>query len=724
VESFAERAQRLSESGQIDAAVDVLDEGLRKHPDNSWLLMRKAILLTNEGKIDLARPLVQKVIDRQPKHMGAQSLLVRLVLETEGILAGVAQFQRALEATPPEHRRGLGRLARLIGVLLVEAHLYAEALKHLSLAQAIEGPGHSEAVADSTVELVMQNTGVPAWLKHTEHLSPAPPNVLPAQRARFEEALRRADQGLWASAASAFEALAAEGAGPVASRNLGFCRLWLADSKRAVPALRRYIATLGKTEEAVDLEALCQVYDENDRDEVVERVQLIWPVRNREGLLAVLERSPEIQAAGVGPLDAEDPESPQVQQFVLLDRPQPDQTSGLRIGDVPRVLATIMVGQEIVALEAFDDKRLQGLSDRFAALAGSNIPPAHPRTKVLGTYLASSVALLEELALPQGTEQAETDRLERESRQHIVREVWPHTKFSYLNGRTPLEAAQAGNAIVALRAAILRLELSGNGVISPAIIAELRQRLSVPLEPEIDADTVQIDRVHPARLHLVPAERLSDDKLIALHQRARQTAQPLALRRATQAVIERPALFERGVPLLATFVDQANIAATDGNREAAFEWLRRGRQADPASQQVAQAASWDMHEVRLRARLDRLEDWVPELSIVLDRYHTDPAANQAIVSHLVALGLIQMARHPDNPDEILLDSRPLQLLLTQFGPKVTTASGRLGVSAARGGIWTPGSEAGGAGGGLWTPGSNAGPPAAASDKPRLIIPGR
>jgi hypothetical protein len=131
-----------------------------------------------------------------------------------------------------------------------------------------------------------------------------------------------------------------------------------------------------------------------------------------------------------------------------------------------------------------------------------------------------------------------------------------------------------------------------------------------------------------------------------------------------------------------------------------------------------------MHEVRLRARLDRLEDWVPELSIVLDRYHTDPAANQAIVSHLVALGLIQMARHPDNPDEILLDSRPLQLLLTQFGPKVTTASGRLGVSAARGGIWTPGSEAGGAGGGLWTPGSNAGPPAAASDKPRLIIPGR
>ncbi len=44
VESFADKAQRLFEGGQTDAAIKVLDEGLRKEPGNPWLLTRKAIM--------------------------------------------------------------------------------------------------------------------------------------------------------------------------------------------------------------------------------------------------------------------------------------------------------------------------------------------------------------------------------------------------------------------------------------------------------------------------------------------------------------------------------------------------------------------------------------------------------------------------------------------------------------------------------------------------------
>jgi hypothetical protein len=70
---------------------------------------------------------------------------------------------------------------------------------------------------------------------------------------------------------------------------------------------------------------------------------------------------------------------------------------------------------------------------------------------------------------------------------------------------------------------------------------------------------------------------------------------------------------------------------------------------------------------------------------------------------------------------MMIDSRPLQIVLERYGPRVTTASGDLGVSATSGGIWTPGGSSGG-GGGLWTPGS--GPAPGGGDKPRLIIPGR
>ncbi len=63
------------------------------------------------------------------------------------------------------------------------------------------------------------------------------------------------------------------------------------------------------------------------------------------------------------------------------------------------------------------------------------------------------------------------------------------------------------------------------------------------------------------------------------------------------------------------------------------------------------------------------------------------------------------------------------MLMSEYGPRVTTASGQLGVSATKGGIWTPESERGGQSGGLWTPGA-AGSQPGGPEKPKLIIPGR
>ena len=99
-------------------------------------------------------------------------------------------------------------------------------------------------------------------------------------------------------------------------------------------------------------------------------------------------------------------------------------------------------------------------------------------------------------------------------------------------------------------------------------------------------------------------------------------------------------------------------------------------------------------------------------------------AYQVILKTLLDLGLISVAPNPDRPDDFLIDSRPLQALLAEYGPRVTTASGGLGVSATRGEVWTPGGPSGG-GGAIWTPGSQAAPSSpSGEEKPRLIIPGR
>ena len=162
------------------------------------------------------------------------------------------------------------------------------------------------------------------------------------------------------------------------------------------------------------------------------------------------------------------------------------------------------------------------------------------------------------------------------------------------------------------------------------------------------------------------------------------------------------------------------LTARRGETAEAFTWIRRGRQADPASRRAANAPMWDMLEVRLRAQTEEPGTWVPELAVILERHGENPEANQMIMLNLMEMGLINVAPNPDRPDDILVDTRALQMLLTEYGPRVTTAAGRLGVSATRGGIWTPGSETGG--GGIWTPGSGAGGSSAGGEKPKLIIP--
>ncbi len=726
VEAHADRAQKLFESGQVDAAVEALDVGLRKEAGNPWLLSRKALFQIRLGRPEEAKATLRLVLQKQPKHIGALVLMTRLALETEGPATGAAHFQQVRAAFPAEGQRDLASLARVVAAFLTEAGKIPAAIVHLKL--ALDLAGENDAPTSSALRMIEASPNFSAWLKNPYTLAPAPGGLDDAARGRFEQALQWAEQGLWSSAASAFEVLSADARTEgVAERNLGLCRLWTADETGAVAALRRYIARLGTTPEAVDLEALCQQISPPGDDDLVERAQLIWPLRDRERLLKALRADPTVREQEPGPIDPDDPESPEVDQFGLLDRPALERGGTLRVADIPKFVGQVLVGQEIVALETYDDGRLDGLSDRFTTLAGSAIARAHPRTKVVDKVAGSSLALSWEWLLPEGVDEAENARLNREEAARILRDVWPNTPMSYLGGRTPLLAAKAGNAAVPLRAALWQIEQSRQ-TREQGALTELRATLKIDPEPRIDAGSVDVDALHLARLSLVDVERLGDDQLVALYRRARRWMTSEILERTARVLADRPAVTERaGLEPLALFSDLAVLAAGHDDPAAAFDWVRRGRQAESASSRARNAPVWDMLEVRLRMQTEEPEVWVPELAVVMERYRDDSAAYQVILKTLLDLGLISVAPNPDRPDDFLIDSRPLQALLAEYGPRVTTASGGLGVSASRGEVWTPGGPSGGGGGAIWTPGSQAAPSSPSGEekpKPRLIIPGR
>jgi tetratricopeptide (TPR) repeat protein len=329
VESYAEKAHRLFEGNQIDAAVGALDEGLRKAPGNPWLTVRKALYLIRKERTDEAVPILEALLREHPEHVGAQGLMIRLKASREGAVAAASQLQHALEHVTPELRAALQPAVQLIGASLGQMGHAPAALAHLDL--AVEMMGGEEEMSPTLASLIRAirgNVAVSPWLRDRDRLGPAPDGLDGETRERFEQALGWAAEGLWDRAGAAFELLAADGVG-AAERNLGFCRLWVGDDRGASEALRRYADALGATEEAVDLEALCQLIAPAGRGDMVDRVRWIWTLRDREMMLQALRSSDRVETVGTAPLNLEEPEGPQVEAFDLLDRPK------LRAGEIP-----------------------------------------------------------------------------------------------------------------------------------------------------------------------------------------------------------------------------------------------------------------------------------------------------------------------------------------------------------------------------------------------------
>ena len=131
------------------------------------------------------------------------------------------------------------------------------------------------------------------------------------------------------------------------------------------------------------------------------------PAEDTDGHARIVEDLPR-------PLDPDDEQSPEVAVFHWLDRPKVEARSGLSREQIPLVQADLLVGSDTVMMEAFDDGRLNDLIDQFTALAGRAVPPAHPRTKVIGT--AQSRRTRDELALVSPSRSARRGKAAAQSR--------------------------------------------------------------------------------------------------------------------------------------------------------------------------------------------------------------------------------------------------------------------------------------------------------------------
>lgn len=719
VEATADHVQRCMESGQVDTALKTLDEALRTHPEGAWLWMQKAIIHSQRDEFEPAKAALRSLIAKRPNHLGAYELLVRLVLLTEGPRVAAGVLQQALTSVKTDLRKELAAAAGSVGSALAESGLFPAAFQHFVLSERLDPLNESRP--ESGLQSLRSRAEISPWLRHTYRLSPVPEGLDAARQARFRQALAWAEEGLWAPAAAAFDRLASEST-PESDRNLGLCRLWLGDHAGAVQALRRYTNWVGENPETVDLEALCQLIEPVRGADRVELLQWIWTLRQRAAFLSALRASDRVFEAGKQPIDANDETSIEVDHFLLLDRPKLADHAPLDPEKMPRVLGRVLVGQEIVVLEAYDDGRLDRLAEWVKDLAGASIPPAHPRTKVMGSVPRHVLAMRSEWLPPKESDPEALMRLRAAENARIIDQEWPSTALPALGGRTPLQAANDPRLRLALRAAVLLVESQYVGTTDGPDLNALRQRLCLEPEPEPNLEMEALDSVHVGRLEFIRPERLDDSRLPAVFERALKYNARSLIERTCHVLLERPHLWnaEKGVTSVQLFATLSALALSKRDSAQALKWIEQGRESDPNRLRPYNSAFWDLEEIRVRALSEEPEAWVPLLAGVVDRAESEPDARRLLLVTLTHMGLIQPVPNPDRPDEVLLDARPLHALLSRYGPRIVTASGELGVTAAKRTVITPG-EVTQTPGGILLPGAPLPP---TGQKPNLIITGR
>ncbi|AMV38259.1 SEC-C domain-containing protein [Planctomyces sp. SH-PL62] len=719
-ETYVDRAMRLERNGQSEAALAVLNEGLSKLPDTPWLALRRAILLAVLGRPEEALEGAEKLLESHPEHRGAQSIKLRLLQATGQIRRAVDQFQEMLARAADESEALPAEVATALGATLYRAGFVPASLELLGLVG--DGTGQVAAMRDELMATIRGTASTSPWLKHPYKLLPCPATAGDDARRRYEEAAAWADRGLLERASAAFELLSSDPQiGRAADVSQGLCRLRLADHAGAVAAIRRGLGAVSATTDAVDLEALCQLIDVEVGDDPIEEVELSWPLRDRDDLIRRLRDDPSCVERRS---PDQDPEADSTLEFSLLDRPRLDEKTDVGPDDLALVAGTILVEDDVLKLETFDDGRLNGLIDRLAAIAGQAIPPAHPRTKILGPVSRQSLVLDVACQPPAALPLAEQQRLVAQLGAERVKNRWTKTPMVFLGGKTPEEAGRDGRFEIPLRAALTLLESHGDwsGWID---WDALRAGLGVPPEPALDPFDVELDDVHIGRLSRIDPNGLDDERLVDLHARANTWGDPIVIARSAREIATRRRLLEReGFPTIQIFTELAIDAAIRGGRDEALDWVRKGRESEPAARRQASAPSWDMLDVRIRTMFDEPESWVPEVAAVMGRYEGDAAGMQKVLSHMIELGLIQVAPSPEDPSKYVADPSMLYSLLMRYGPRVQAAGG----GAAGGGLWTPGSQSGGGGagggGGIWTPGSGTAPSTDPAEKPRIIFPGR
>jgi hypothetical protein len=670
-----DKLQRMLEGEQPSACLDTVRKLDEKYPGRACLQSMRLSLENALGEKAAAEATLAAFIKQHPDNSVALAESALQQASQADPLAGILTLQRAIEACGTEMPAQVYDAIGALALVLLSAGHVVPARAHLQLQL-----GLTQARDERAVSALLQLEGSPSihvLLKNTAPFEPAPSNV--PWGAAFQTALDEAHRGHWKKAADQWTALTAKATNsPALWRNLTTLRGFLGQYVQAAEAARKFAALNVPVDDAVEAEALAQLFSKDESEGHVDELSITYTVANAE---AVQEKFAADRRLERLPLDTrawtEQNEPPPRAGFSLLDRPTLASGKDITPEQIPNQLGQLLLFGKQTDREA----RLELLLFR------PELPAAQ---KILGEILGAELgqptaetvishlgqvehALSWHWRLPDDTPEESRLKLGLDQRQSLVLKRWPKLSLPIFGGRTPEQAATESQYHTRLLATILVLQLA-DADSSPDTYNQLRRELKLPELNDLDAAGLDINKLPLNRLCRLKPDALTDAQLQLAFNRAVVANFALALKRLAPEVVKRPSVPAAEFKLSA----YRWLVRSATNSTEALRILDEARKLAETSKQST--AAWDLMELSLR--IQRGEGpAVMQLIDHIQRHHArEPGVAQALVQLLMQFGLIT----PDGR------------LAMGAAPPAAAAAGNTatplvvpGAAAEPGKLWTP-----------------------------------
>ncbi len=677
---IAKELEKLSaaiEGEQYIATLKQIEGLIEENGNLGCLLAFRGIALMATGQIDAAQENALEFLDIEPENSTAWAQ--RAITSADEPHKVMEYIQKCLEYSSTEQipQLILPAIQGITDSLFAAGNLFA-AFSHLTLASAISR-GNQQAVM--RMYQFVQNPDYPLLLKQRLPL-PSRSDDRPYAEA-YEEIFELSRRGAWFLALDKVEDLLEEHPGDSTLLKAAAVLNTYLGQDEGVAVWREYIATLDQSsDEAVEAEAYAQMLDNQSNPDVQPIHRVCYQVADLDKVQELLVASDQARLVPSPGFSNDDPENPPPRAiFVLTDRPQPESGTDLTLDQVPKAIASVY----LFGKQTDRDARIELVpgsigGEKVSGDVLADITDGHLGKQESSEEISQVPVLTDAMAwnpvFPDDTPQEKIQELSLENRSTSLLHTFPKIKLAALGGMTPAEASVDFEARTRLEACLLIIESNLQCRDHQATLNDVREALGIPpLEP-VDPTDVDLDQIPDIRLARFDVSKLSTQQLADVFQRCFFVGFRRGFINAAEEIVKREDKPEQ--------VNMSDVySALLDSRDSIAERLELVQQAkETVVAQGESPAIWLLREIPLRL-VNQEAQAASDLIHRLESNHiNEPGIAEQLYGLLVQMGVM-------NPD----------------GSRVTAQSPTADPST--GGIWTPGSDAGGGGdaegSGLWIP---------------------